>query len=285
MKVIRHMKKGTKRYVVFSDLDGTLLDHLDYSYAAAEPALESLAQRGIPLIMCTSKTRGEVEALQSDMRRRDPFIVENGGAIFFPQDDPGFTVRDAIVMYGYTCRPLGVPYARIRAFMQRFKEEFALHGFGDMTPEEIADHTGLSVERAAMAKAREFTEPFLMAEEGRLGVLARLARQEGLKITRGGRFLHLMGERNDKGLAVKQVKAIYAENWRTSPITIGLGDSPNDFPMLALVDHPVLIPHHDGRYEDIMLPRLTLAKYPGSKGWNDALGSFLDMLTAKEDTL
>lgn len=272
------MRKGMRRYLVFTDLDGTLLNHHDYAYAAAKPVMGDLAQKDIPLVMCTSKTRHEIEAIQSDMHYWGPFIVENGGALFFPHDYEDFVIRDSIGIHGYKCIPLGVPYARIRAFVNEVKDEFAIRGFGDMPPEEIAERTGLSIDRAVPAKAREFTEPFVIEDEKYIPELSRKARRHGLRITRGGRFFHLIGEHNDKGLAVKTVKAIYSENWHTTPITIGLGDSPNDFSMLAVVDYPILIPHSDGRYEDILLPRLTLAKYPGSKGWNDALGSILNTL-------
>lgn len=270
------MKKRTARYLVFTDLDGTLLDHHDYSYTAAKPVLEMLVQRDIPLIMCTSKTRSEMEAIQADMHRYEPFIVENGGAIFFPQDYERFTINDSMIMHGYKCIPLGVPYACIRAFVREVRDMYAIRGFGDMSTEEIAERTGLPMERVVMAKTREFTEPFVIEDEKHIPELSRKAKRQGLRITRGGRFFHFIGEHNDKGLAVKTAKAIYTENWRITPTTIGLGDSPNDFPMLAVVDYPVLIPHPDGRYEDIILPRLTLAKSPGSKGWNDALGNILN---------
>ncbi|MCG7852909.1 MAG: HAD hydrolase family protein, partial [Methanosarcinaceae archaeon] len=49
------------KYVVFTDLDGTLIDHDTYSYKAARPALAALKKQGIPLIFCTSKTRAEIE--------------------------------------------------------------------------------------------------------------------------------------------------------------------------------------------------------------------------------
>jgi len=59
--------------IVFTDLDGTLLDHHDYSYAAALPALQLLAQSNTPLIFNTSKTASEVEQLRTEMDNRLPF--------------------------------------------------------------------------------------------------------------------------------------------------------------------------------------------------------------------
>ena len=70
--------------VVFSDLDGTLLDHDTYSFDAARPALERLRVDGVPLILCTSKTRAEIAPLRRALGNTHPFISENGGAVFIP---------------------------------------------------------------------------------------------------------------------------------------------------------------------------------------------------------
>jgi len=46
--------------VVFTDLDGTLLRHEDYSWLPAGPALAELRRRRIPLVIASSKTRAEI---------------------------------------------------------------------------------------------------------------------------------------------------------------------------------------------------------------------------------
>jgi len=50
-----------KKPVFFSDLDGTLLDARTYSFDAALPALGILRARRVPLVVCSSKTRTEIE--------------------------------------------------------------------------------------------------------------------------------------------------------------------------------------------------------------------------------
>ena len=118
-----------------------------------------------------------------------------------------------------------------------------------------------------------------MLEKGDLlTVLKRTALKESLKITRGGRFFHLIGIHQDKGKAVQIVKNIFIRNLKEPLVSIGIGDSENDIPMLENVDIPVLIPHPDGHYEDVSLKNLRKASFPGSKGWNDAVGSLIDAL-------
>ncbi|MEW6601405.1 MAG: HAD hydrolase family protein, partial [Nitrospirota bacterium] len=50
-----------KKIIIFTDLDGTLLDYPGYSFEAARSALDLIRERGIPLVVCSSKTRREIE--------------------------------------------------------------------------------------------------------------------------------------------------------------------------------------------------------------------------------
>jgi predicted mannosyl-3-phosphoglycerate phosphatase (HAD superfamily) len=50
--------------LIFTDLDGSLLDHHTYSFAPAANYLDRLETQGIPVIPITSKTRAEVLVLR-----------------------------------------------------------------------------------------------------------------------------------------------------------------------------------------------------------------------------
>jgi len=264
--------------LIFTDLDGTLLDHDGYSYKAAGAALERIRRRRIPMIFATSKTRAEIERLQAEMRIREPFIPENGAAVFFPEGYRNFEIRNGAPRPPYTVVQLGAAYCEVRRFFCSVKERFGLKGFGDLNVEEIARLTGLPLRSAAMARMREFTEPFLIDEEARAGELAAAAASQGFAVTAGGRFLHLIGSGQDKGRAVRLCARIFEENTAGGIVTVGLGDSANDRSMLKSVDIPVLIPHDDGSSETIDLPGLIKAGRPGSRGWNEALIDVLDRL-------
>ena len=70
--------------VIFTDMDGTLLDHHTYSFAAAEPTLGKLPTKGIPVIPNTSKTYAEMVQLRDKIGLNGPFIIENGAAAYIP---------------------------------------------------------------------------------------------------------------------------------------------------------------------------------------------------------
>ena len=264
------------RVIIFTDLDGSLLNHEDYSFAEATPSLHRIKQSGIPLIMTTSKTRREVELLQQEMGMREPVIVENGGGIFFPHGYRNLMIVTKEQRDDYTVIGIGTTYSRVRDFLEKISVRFEIRGFGDMGPAEIAGLTGLPIERAALAKEREYTEPFSMERPDDIGLLSDLAAEEGLKVTRGGRFHHLMGMEQDKGKAVRIVCDIFRRNSGTELTTIGLGDSENDLPMLERVDIPVLIPRPGKGYLDIRLPGMIRAKEAGARGWNDVVQRLLN---------
>lgn len=262
--------------IIFTDLDGSLLNHDDYAFAGALPSLQRIRRSGIPLIIVTSKTRREVEHLQGLMGLDNPFIVENGGCIFFPAGYRGFRIREGRRKSGYTVIRLGISYIRIRRFFDTIRHRFNARGFVDLSVDDIAKLTGLSHEQAILTKIREFTEPFLMEREEDLPLLVAAAKEQGMKVTRGGRFHHLISIQQDKGKAVLIVQDIFRRNSGDSLISIGIGDSENDLPMLLNVDIPVLIPHPIRGCLDIQLPGLVRAERAGCSGWNDVVGRLLD---------
>lgn len=249
--------KTTQNYLVFTDLDGTLLNHEDYTFDAAKPMLEWLKRHDIPVIFTTSKTRRECLLLQEKMGLHTPFIVENGAAIC-----QGDTVLEM----------LGLPYAEIRRFTERHKEAFGMLPFSDMSVAEVMAHTGFDFAQAEMAKEREFSEPFLLRDETKLAALQECAEAEGFKILKGGRFYHCVGRGQDKGKAVKRLMARYPES-----VTVGLGDNYNDIDLLEAVEIPVLIPRHDGTAIDYSRNGLIRAAHPGSLGWRESLERVFDV--------
>jgi mannosyl-3-phosphoglycerate phosphatase len=255
--------------VVVTDLDGCLLDAASYRWDAARPALALLKRREIPLVLCSSKTRAEMAKLHSELGLDAPYVFENGGGIVFP---PGTRFARAARRDGEPLLVrLGTPLRDLaRALVEIAREAGArLRGFSRLSAREVGELTGLPEEQAALARAREHDEPFVL-EAGEEDEVRRAAERRGLRITRGGRFLHLTGA-IDKGKAVRQVLALVG-----SGCSIGLGDAENDLGLLGAVDHPILVPRPDGSIEPALLaafPHADRAPEPGPAGWARAVSS------------
>ncbi|MEW5902241.1 MAG: HAD-IIB family hydrolase [Acidobacteriota bacterium] len=260
------------RWIVFSDLDGTLLEHSTYAFEPALPALRLLSEKKIPLVLCSSKTRSEIERLRLVLSNADPFVSENGGAVFIPRGyfSRCFSFHKEDV--AYLIIELGTPYPKLREVFGRIQQKLpgVLVGFGDLTVEEIVELSGLSPSDAELAAQREYDEPFMINDLGAAAEIRRLIEEAGLRMTRGGRFHHLTG-RNDKGLAVRILKMLYAEEFGAVR-TLGLGDSLNDLPLLEEMDYPVLVQRPGGDYDPaVELPNLSRAPAPGPEGWSRAV--------------
>lgn len=256
---------------MITDLDGTLLDHDTYSFEDARPALEILRQSRISVVLCTSKTRAEVEVWRRRLGNQDPFIVENGGAVFIPAGALPFRAPSALTVGEYEVLQLGTPYSTLVEGLREAARESGCRvlGFSDMLPGEVAEACNMSVDAAALAKRRDYDEPFLIHDTDRTGFLLAAIERRGLRWTRGGRFHHITGE-NDKAKAVELLAGLYRE---LDPrlTTIGLGDGPNDVSFLLKVDIPILIRTPLVDKLRAAVPRARVTQHSGPRGWNQAI--------------
>lgn len=264
--------------VIFSDLDNCLLDGESYDFSEADEALAEIRRRHIPLVLVSSKTRAEIEIHRKALACTAPFVVESGGALFLPGAAGEWANNGATEHDGLAKIEWGLPYETIRAALVEAKARFAVRGFGDMDLEEIVAHTGLSRERARLAAAREYSEPFLLERPGQLLALIAWAVERGLQVLSGGRFYHLAAAGQDKGRAVRFLIDRYRQQHDGPVLSMALGDSPNDLPMLAAVDMPVLLPDHGGGFADLRLPQVIRAVAPSSRGWNQQVLAFLRLV-------
>lgn len=271
-------KKITKiepqRLLVFTDLDGTLLDEGDYSYNAASRALQCLRELHIPVIPCTSKTLPEVAVLCRDLNLEHPFIVENGSAICIP--DGYFSPVPAYQMeeMGYKILVLGKTWPEVSTFFDALCQEFNLpaRSFKDFSFDDIVRLTGLSPEAIEGARRRMFSEPFVVDDPTQITEqVMEYAGKNGFKILRGNRFFHLLGA-TDKGHAVQRLITLYSERKNISMQTVGLGDSPNDLAMLQAVDFPFQVRKNDGSFaKELHQARPIITSGSGPDGWQEAI--------------
>ena len=264
--------------VLFTDLDGTLLDADTYEPGPSLRALVRCGERGIEVVFVSSKTRAEMEAIRQDLGNDAPFIYENGGGILISADRwPA--VPDAVRGADYWAIRLGTPFPVLtRALREAAREVNArVLGFDEMSDEEVAEATGLTVEKAGLARAREFDLPFIVMEEGEVALvgLREAVGVRGLQITRGGRFHHIMGG-IDKGGAVERLRALYTD-LQPGIIFAAVGDAALDRPMLEVVDRPFLVRQPDGSVDaDAVFDGVHITDGSGPEGFEEAVDLLLD---------
>jgi mannosyl-3-phosphoglycerate phosphatase family protein len=275
--IFSHMEK---HWLVFTDMDGSLLDHHDYSYDPAIPTLEALEQAQIPVIPVTSKTQAEVEFIRETIDNTHPFIVENGAAVcipvgYFPHQPAGTEQQGQFWIKSF-CESRSRWQALIDELRPRYPDQFKT--FAEAGIDGIIAMTGLNVHAAALAAHRQYGEPVSWHGNGQLKQsFINDLKAAGANVLEGGRFIHVSGN-CDKGRALNWLKQIYQSAYPTKQmISLGIGDSHNDKAMLESADHALIIrsPTH-GLPEVNRQNNLTISTHTGPKGWAEGVNNIID---------
>lgn len=257
-----------KNFTIFTDLDGTLLNHHDYSWDAARPALSKLAERNIPVILCTSKTAAEVTAIQTAMALTWPFIVENGSAIIFSKEHYEHKQNDYF---------FGKRYKDILKQLHTLRRHsgYPFTGFYDMSTAAVAAATGLTAQQAELSKKRLCSEPLLWnGDTEQLRQFEIDLGENGIRLLRGGRFFHAIDIKCGKGIALHWYMTHFQEG--KDRVSVALGDGPNDTEMMEAADLAVIIPSLSGLAPAPRKNRIIHAEEPGPAGWNKVILELLD---------
>lgn len=266
----------TNPIVIFTDLDGTLLDHDTYSYVDAKPCLAYLRNHNIPLIFTSSKTAIEIEDLCKKSNFQHPFIAENGGLLSTPEN---YFSTNISRRSKYTKTIIGMPRAKISSVLHKLANTYKFKSFNEMTTDELISHTGLGLQQALYANQRDCTEPLLwLDEDAKLKTFTTELTKYDLRLISGGRFHHVMGK-HDKATTMKLLIKQFEKFWNNQVTSIALGDSPNDLEMLVNANHGIIIPNrHAPKMCIDNHATLIIAENSGPVGWNDSLLALLKEL-------
>ena len=72
---------NTNNIMIFTDLDGSLLNHDNFDFKKIKTFILQCLSIGIKIIPNSSKTKKEIDFFCDQLGKRLPYIVENGSAI------------------------------------------------------------------------------------------------------------------------------------------------------------------------------------------------------------
>lgn len=273
------MNDYKRQVLVFTDLDGTLLDHYSYEHADAKECMERLSGHGIPIIPNTSKTFSELLALRERLGLTGPFIVENGAAIFINKDFLPGKPKGAVWQDGFWVKSFSSKRPYWLGLIKKFTPEYGhlFESFSNMSVDRIVEVTGLSEDDAQLSSQRQFGEPLLWkGTEEELESFVAMLRRVGAHPVKGGRFLHVGGDCN-KGIALTWLLREYQRQHQGIAVSsIALGDGTNDVAMLEIADTAVRIasPVHAPPELERSVKLYTSNKL-GPKGWAEVLDQLI----------
>ena len=254
---------------VVTDVDGTLMDH-SYNLNPAKETIKVLQDLAIPIILCTSKTASEVKVIRKELNLRDPYIVENGAAIY------GESLND---VNGEII--LGEKYEVLEEVLNRISTEvnFGLIPLNSLSDDYATKLTGLKGKSLILMRDRHWSMPFLNPPEHLEDKINLCCEKLNVVVFKGNRMSHLLSTNSDKGKAINALKK-YSNNLNVK--IIGLGDSPNDLPLLINSDFKVVIPGVKGPNTNLLnklnTHKYILANEPNGYGWKNEINKLINKL-------
>ena len=266
--------------VIYTDLDGTLLDHDTYSAEAARSVLDRVGAGGIPIVPATSKTYSEVVEFRSSMNLTHGFIVENGAALYVPVDADIRCPMGSKLFDGFWVREFGVKRQALCDVLEALDlgSSYRFKSLTDMRSSEVADITGLDLASARRAQQRLYSETLDWRDsEEALSAFSDVLTRIGFCVSAGGRFVHLMGP-NNKGIAAQWFQALLKRELSPDVVAIAAGDAPNDKELLETADYALLMRNNRGRALELTRSGPTwLSNSAGPEAWAKGI---LDILTS-----
>ena len=268
--------------------DGTLLDHHTNAFEGAQETIKALKDRGIPIIPCTSKTRAETLRLMQAMDIDGPIIVENGAAIWVPQDwgleRPAGSDGDADAW----CHSFGPSRGMIRRQLAILSIEWGnrYQSLCDLSDKQVAAVTGLDLESAARAKQREHCETLIwLGTPADRRAFAEQVETLDMRCLQGGRFVHVLASGGEAGA----VSWLHHKICRERPgfdgaISLSAGDAENDVEMLEVTDLALLVRSPVNEPPTVRRQGgLVISDIEGPAGWAEGIEALVERVEEEED--
>ncbi|MGI0031376.1 MAG: HAD-IIB family hydrolase [Nitrososphaeraceae archaeon] len=263
----------TMEKVIFTDIDGTLLDSHLPDIKKMKKLVAKTLESGAHLILCSSKTEPEQNKIKSNMDLHEPYIVENGGATIVPMDyfKKSKITSSKIFQKNYIIETGGTAQ-RINSILKKIKNKHDIDfkAVSDLSISELSKITKLPRDYASRMMKRKYSETIVQIDHNNFPKFASIVEKEGLKIIPGGQYFDItLG--NDKGTAVKVLIDIFRKEYSNNVIFFGIGDSKNDESMLTLMDFPMLVQKPNRSWESLQMNDLQKINGIGPTGWEIAL--------------
>lgn len=270
------------RQLVFTALEGALVNAQTDSFSGAEEALSELHRRNVPFILLSSRTRAEIEPVRRKLEHNHPFITENGGGVFFPDGYFNLRIPGAVRLGRHFCTAQGRPYDEVCDALNEIagKCGVGVTGFRDMNAREISANTGLRPRAAELARDREFEELFFFtsADGAAIARFVAAVRERGFDARPGPTFWRFSAG-CDTVRAVREVAQLFRQATRLKLRLAGIGAGDEDLPWLRVMDQATLLADSPkgtattGQTDQIpaLGMKITRLDSPGCAGWAQAI--------------
>lgn len=260
--------------VVFTDVDGTLLDRAGRIHAGWPTIRESLSDAMV--VLTSSRTVEELLDVQDALGIAGPFIAEDGGMLVLTNEWVDHPQGTVVTVGERLLRliPIGTPSTQLAAIVKGAASTcgIVIETQRGVTTADVP-HTSpvgaQTVSTHALARNHSLLLRISGTPEQRLRFFATLARA-GLSVSHGGRW-HVVQGGSSKGIAVRALLQLIRRRIPHELCVIGVGEAESDRSLLEAVDHRFVMRGPDGAVDPSLLDLddCHVADLPGLEGWND----------------
>ncbi len=274
-----------KRYLIFTDLDGTLLDHDNYSYGNNKKMISTIINNKNEIIFNTSKTFSECKKLLKELKLSNmPFSTENGAVLYFPKIRFNKIKNSSSFERYWKLRIAKLSSKSWHQFLKQKQKKYNFLIAQDLSPKILKKYTNLN--NTNMMLDREASQIILWEDNFTKFKLFKndlKSEKEGVLI-KGSRFIQISSICN-KRIAKKLISHAYDIQFRDkySINTIALGDSKNDIDMLNSCKYSCLIKNSNGTHVKLRSNKKNIFKSSklAPDGWCEVLYKLNNTLETK----
>ena len=264
--------KQKKQIIIFTDLDGSLLDKDTFEFHEIKDYFRDLVSKGIKIIPNSSKTKAELSNFNKQYNLNLSFIAENGSSIhglnLIHENLPNniFLSRTVDEIYKI--------YNQNVTDNLKEKVTFILN----LKSNEQQEIFGLSLEKMSLAIKRDHSIPIQFnGTESEKKEFIKIMKNSGLTIQTGGRIMNVCDNVN-KSVAMSEAIRLMTKELDNEIITIGVGDNENDIEMIKMTDYPCLVKNENFDSSLINIDNLIKSDEPSPNGWSDVIKTALQKI-------
>ena len=262
----------TSKVIIFTDLDGTLLDRDTFKFDTILSYIKDLILKDVYIIPNSSKTRQEIENFNQELDENLSFVVENGAAIHnlnlinssFPEKiSLSREINEIIKIFE-------------KKISNKFKSKCKY--IKNLSVDKQMKVLGLPKEKIKSALNREYSMPLVYeGSKSDKMELFKSVNDIGLSLQEGGRVINLC-DKVSKYQAMKNVVKVFKKITKEKLVTIGVGDNFNDLEMLKNSDIPCLVFNDKFTLEKININNCLVSKKPAPEGWVEVVKLALEKI-------
>ena len=269
----------SSQILIFTDLDGSLLDHNNFEFREIQDFILKCIKNGIKIIPNTSKTKIEIQVFIDQLGQNLPFIVENGAAIHnLNLIHPKIKINDNSLVFSRSLSEI------LKQFKKNIPMDFQKRCMflKDMTSTEQMKILGLNKKYLPFALNRDYSMPLVFdGSREMINEFTRHLKKIGMKLHEGGRIYNICDDCS-KGKAMTTLIEMLKNELKCKTHTIVVGDSPNDISMLNVCDQPCVIPLPNRKNLSFLKDqKLIRATQTAPKGWEEVVRASLKKINFK----